>query len=230
MNKESLIIIRPNEFHHFKTNSQKPYERCTIHFKFEDLYSISSNQGLLSPFLDRELGEKNQFVLSTKDCISDVFRRMDCCTDLPSDVLEMKTQFILGELLTIILNMSRQNQFASVANKSESIASDLQKHINFGIYSQFSLDDLAKKFFVSKYYLCHTFKKHTGVSILEYILKKKLLIAAQHIKNGTKANKAAELAGFGSYSSFLRAHKRIMGSNPTNRSSKQIETKGEILC
>ena len=221
LKEESLIILRQNEFHHFILNSQENYERCTLHFKFEDLESIASNEALLSPFLDRALGEKNQFMLSKEDSLSDLFNRFDRCASLPLEEKMMRTQFILGELLTVILNMSRRNQFTDRANQHESIASSLQKHINFSIDSQFSLDDLAKKFFVSKYYLCHTFKKHTGVSILEYILKKKVLIAAQHIKNGTKANKAAELSGFGSYSAFLRAYKRIIGTNPTMRKTNR---------
>ncbi|MEI6602964.1 MAG: AraC family transcriptional regulator [Clostridia bacterium] len=219
LHRNSFIILRQNEFHYFKLNSSSPYERCALHFNPTELNPNIFNDKLLSPFFDRNIGERNQFIATPDDQVEAIFQRIDSCTTLPQDEKEWKTKFLLGELLVTILNLSRRNEFQQSYNTSNSLAKNLLHYINLNITSKFSLDELAALFFVNKFYLSHVFKKFTGVSVLEYSLRKKVLLASQLIKNGRKASEASELCGFGDYSTFYRAYKRILGLSPSNKNN-----------
>ncbi|MBQ4611051.1 MAG: helix-turn-helix transcriptional regulator, partial [Clostridia bacterium] len=47
-----------------------------------------------------------------------------------------------------------------------------------------------------------------------YIQQKRLMLAADLIKEGTPVAEAAAKCGYGDYSAFLRAFKKLFGVNP----------------
>ena len=221
LRKNTVIILRPNEFHYFKLNSPETYERCALHFNPNEFKHTLFSDLLLNPFLNRTLGEKNQFIPLPDDNFVELFQRIDFCAELPEDESRIKIQFLLGELLSMILNMSRRTEFTSSHDTNNSFAASVLHYINLNISKKISLDQLATTFFVSKFYLSHVFKKYTGVSVLEYMLRKKVLLASQLIKNGRKATEASEQFGFGDYSTFYRAYKRILGESPSKKIVKK---------
>ena len=77
-----------------------------------------------------------------------------------------------------------------------------------------SLDALAKEFSFSKNYLCRIFRRDTGLTVGEYVRKKRLAYARELIKEGKKTEQAAALAGFCDYSAFYRAYKKEYGHLP----------------
>ena len=221
LKRNNMLIMRPSEFHCFKFDKPLGYERCALHFNSEELFECLSDKTLLSPFLDHEPGKNNLIIPREEDGILDIINRMDECSNLTLEECKLKTQFILGELLTTILSISRRSLFAPNYDSSNTLANSLLEYINSNITLHITLDDLANKFYMSKYYLSHIFKKYTGVSILEYILRKKVLFATQLIENGKKSFEVAEQCGFGDYSTFYRTYKRITGSPPSKSGSKK---------
>jgi AraC-like DNA-binding protein len=217
LKKNTLLLMRPSEFHYFKIEKPIDYERCVLHFDINELMECFSNNLLLSPFQNRELGKNNLLLPYSEDEIEKLFHKLDKCSILPPEEQTLKAQFILGELLCLILNISKRDEFDTAFNSSNALVEAIIQYINKHINSPIVLDELSSKFFVSKYYLSHMFKKYTGVSVLEYALRKKVLLASQMIKNGEKAIVAAKNLGFGDYSSFYRAYKKFLGESPKNK-------------
>lgn len=91
------------------------------------------------------------------------------------------------------------------------------KYISENIRSDLSLDVLAHRFFVSKYYLCRAFKRQSGTSIHNYINLKRVLYAKRLIESGETASHAAYIVGFGDYSTFYRAYIKHTGSSPKSK-------------
>ena len=100
------------------------------------------------------------------------------------------------------------------------ICSFIEEHIE----EDLSLDRLSKEFFVSKYYIAHTFKDNIGLSIHQYITKKRLSLCHQAILGDMSITEAYQSFGFGDYSSFYRAFKREYGISPKDfRDMKYIK-------
>ncbi len=93
-------------------------------------------------------------------------------------------------------------------------------YISNHITENITNDGIAEEFFLSKYYLMHRFKEVTGYTLHSYIVNKRLALASESIKKGTPAMKAAEECGFGDYSSFLRAFRKVYNASPGSLNKK----------
>ena len=80
----------------------------------------------------------------------------------------------------------------------------------------------AKRFFISKYYLCHLFRKHTGVTVLAYLNSKRIAMAHHLISKGEPPTEVAYRVGFQDYSTFYRAYKKETGQAPTEVASRPV--------
>lgn len=96
---------------------------------------------------------------------------------------------------------------------------EILKYINMNLSENLSIDLISEKFFISKYYLMHKFKKETGYTLHNYILKKRIFKASELIETGCPITKAAIQCGFNDYSNFLRAYKKIFNASPRNNTA-----------
>ncbi len=106
----------------------------------------------------------------------------------------------------------RSNPVSTRENASlyQNICAFIEAHIE----EDLSLDRLANEFFMSKYHIAHIFKNNIGLSIHQYITKKRLTYCRQSILSGMSITNAYETFGFGDYSSFYRAFKKEYGISP----------------
>jgi AraC-like DNA-binding protein len=140
-----------------------------------------------------------------------VFDRFEIAENLP---LAERTAYVKTLLSELIILLSASTGEKMVQNEDE-LGARVIRYLNNNIDSDVSLDSLAKRFFVSKYYLCRAFKKHNGVSVHGYITHKRIMYAKQLIESGETASGAAYKVGFGDYSAFYRAYVKIVGKSPT---------------
>ena len=86
-----------------------------------------------------------------------------------------------------------------------------------------SIDDLAARFYISKYHMMRKFREETGTSIHNYLSDKRLLSARDMIREGVSATDACFRCGFRSYSAFSRAYGKFFGETPTGRMAVSAE-------
>lgn len=89
------------------------------------------------------------------------------------------------------------------------------QYINENLTEYFSLDSLTARFYISKYHLSRQFKQFTGLSIYQYIMKKRLIVSRNLLRDGSAVMDACLQCGFGDYSNYLKAFKREFGMNPS---------------
>ena len=87
-------------------------------------------------------------------------------------------------------------------------------YINENLSQTITLEQLAARFYVSKYHLSHAFSREMGVSVYRYILLRRLLLARQLMAAGESAGGACRACGFTDYTSFYRAFKSEYGISP----------------
>ena len=79
------------------------------------------------------------------------------------------------------------------------------------------IDDLAERFFLSKYHMMRLFRRETGTTIHGYLTQRRLTLARELMRGGMSATDACFRSGWRSYCSFTRAYGRHFGSTPTGR-------------
>lgn len=88
-------------------------------------------------------------------------------------------------------------------------------YINENLTEDLSLEHLAAAHYTSKYYLSRQFKQFTGLSLYQYIMKKRLTVSRNMLRNGSSVLDACFQCGFGDYSNYLKAFKREFGKTPS---------------
>ena len=91
---------------------------------------------------------------------------------------------------------------------------DITQYIDHHLEEDLSLDDLAGIFYVSKYYIAHRFRERLGISVHQYILKKRLEQCAASIARGSSITRTFTEYGFRDYASFYRAFRKEYGISP----------------
>lgn len=89
----------------------------------------------------------------------------------------------------------------------------LDRHLSEDI----SIDELAERFFLSKYHMMRLFRRETGSTIHSYLTERRLALAQELMAGGMSATDACFRSGWRSYCSFTRAYGKRFGSTPTGR-------------
>ena len=89
---------------------------------------------------------------------------------------------------------------------SKSLSAEVMDYIGQNLSGELSLDSIAKVMHISKYYLCHCFKKETGLTLGTYIHTMRFLLAKQLLvsTNDTIASIAVRI-GFNDTAAFSKA-------------------------
>lgn len=75
-----------------------------------------------------------------------------------------------------------------------------------------SLDTIAERFFISKFYLSREFKKEYGTTIIQYILTKKITYAKELLRySNSSIEEIASLCGIGDASYFNKVFRKMEG-------------------
>ena len=99
---------------------------------------------------------------------------------------------------------------------------ELLQYLDQHLTEEINIDHLAERFFLSRYHLMHRFREETGTTIHVYLSERRLLLARNLIASGLPATEACFACGYGSYSSFTRAYRKLFGATPTGRSGATV--------
>ena len=96
---------------------------------------------------------------------------------------------------------------------------EILRYINAHFTQPLSLDTIAERFFLSKFYLLRQFKNYTNCTIHDYILAKRILLAKALLRDGMLPGEVGESCGFASYASFYQAFHKRTGVSPSRYSA-----------
>ncbi len=83
--------------------------------------------------------------------------------------------------------------------------------------------DIAGKFGYSEYYFSRMFSKYIGISVMEYVKRRRLISAAKEIMHGMKVIDAALKYSYDSHSGFTKAFKKEYGYTPSLLSAMKMQ-------
>ncbi len=92
--------------------------------------------------------------------------------------------------------------------------SQIKDYISEHVDEKLDLATIADRFFISKYYLSHYFKKETGFSIMQYIAMQKMIRAKQMLRQGCSIQSIAMTLNYNSDSHFISTFQKHVGKTP----------------
>lgn len=220
------LIYPPNCMHRVSHQQEsEPYERFYIYLSKEFLASVSTEEYNFIDKLNQLASDGHnhiscgaQAVLSFVPMIDEI---IDSSNDTsPAAILANRCRMTL--FLIHLFGILEKN-VSDVSDHSSTRMTELIHYINEHASEPLSLDSLAETFSVNKYALLHEFKKYTGMSVYQYILTRRTIMAQQLIQQGMKPGEACIRSGFSDYASFYRVFKARTGKTPIQYAKEQSD-------
>ena len=222
-----LVLVPQGCIHRPEAEPNAPYERRILYLSPEFLRRAGGSCDLAAGF-DRARGEF-LFVVHPADgtggaqlaALEHAEREDAFGRELLAQSLLF--QFLIGLNRAMADDLLQYAKPAAYDRKIESILRYLSEHLTEPV----SIDDLAARFFVSKYHMMRQFRAQTGYTIHGYLTGKRLMFARAMIAAGTPVLQASEESGFGDYSAFLRAYRKQFGAAPNQEKRANTPQKWE---
>lgn len=222
-----LVLVPQGCIHRPEAEPNAPYERRILYLSPEFLRRAGGSCDLAACF-DRAR-EEFRFVVHPADgtggaqlaALEHAEREDAFGRELLAQSLLF--QFLIGLNRAMADDLLQYAKPAAYDQKIESMLRYLSEHLTEPV----SIDDLAARFFVSKYHMMRQFRAQTGYTIHGYLTGKRLMFARAMIAAGTPVLQASEESGFGDYSAFLRAYRKQFGAAPNQEKRANTPQKWE---
>ncbi|MFV0379566.1 MAG: AraC family transcriptional regulator [Anaerorhabdus sp.] len=214
-----ILFVNPLELHHPQaTQDQQVCERIVMWINKKFLDNLASHYASLTTCFDFSLPTHSNLLRlppSYREKITPLLASLlqeSSSNNYANDAMSFAYFMQLIVELNRFSLLQKENN-ATVKSKSPAIIEALN-YINENYQKDLSLDFIANKFFIDKYYLSHEFKSLTGTSLYKYILKKRLIYSKQMLTENIAPTKVCQKCGFSDYANFYRAFKKTYGISP----------------
>jgi len=132
-------------------------------------------------------------------------------------IRKVESQKNLAQILAVrdsaIIHFTKElHEFSNV--KYSPLTLSMIQYINLKVYDSFKTTELAKHFFMSESAVRRRFKKEVGMSITEYVNKRKIIISKIFLLADIPISEISKRLGFFDSSHFYRIFKNIEGITP----------------
>lgn len=214
MKPEDVLLIPAHAIHQPVIGPEAPYARSILWIQPQAL----EEHGLSACF-DR-CREQNAYLLGRdrydRAGLKSLLRELEESLNsdaFGSDVLAYALfQTLMVQVNRWLLPLTPSRRESAV--RSDPKIDEILEYINQNLTGELGVDALAARFYLSRSWLMHRFKAITGCPIHQYVLQKRLILAAQLLREGESVGEAARRSGFADYSTFLRAFRKTYGVSP----------------
>ncbi len=210
-----ILLIPERQIHRSIMHGDTVYERMILWVQDDFLRSFRED-ALLLPFAAQPVGGALYRPEPHKRAaLVDKLTEMERCrrAAFPGHQL-MEDTCLLQFLLELSAQLRSHQAVPLSAVRTDPKLQEMLAYINGHLKEEMTVEGLSRLFFISPSHLMHIFKRHTGCSLHQYIVQKRLTFAFDRIRAGEGVVNAALQSGFNDYSAFFKAFRRQYGCSP----------------
>ena len=159
----------------------------------------------------KERGGLPAFTPKDFDAYQDAFRRLYRIASVESYTRDMEINAALSHLLSLLMADSWHPEEAQTGTKKTGMM-EVKNYLDEHFTEKITLDDLAERFHINKYYLTRIFKEQIGVSIMDYLISIRITAAKNMLRfSKMSAEEIGIACGIGDVYYFSRVFKKVEG-------------------
>ena len=220
MEPGDIVLVPHHTIHKAEIDRSVQYDRVIIYLDSKYIDRAAPESGLLGCFhaADRE----RRYILSPSADENAQLQRL--LSELEASLedgefgAEVMQNARLMQLLVQVNRVSLRGGSVRAVPPGDPKIEAVLSYINENLSGELTVEALAERAFMSRYHFMRLFKAQTGDTVHGYIRQKRLLRAAQLIREGVPATKAASECGFRDYSTFSRAFRDTFSISPSSLS------------
>lgn len=218
LKRGDLVIIPAGVWHKANVCEDSPYERVYLNIHPSYVKRMSTNEtNLADCFKTPSSSDILIFNLSEKEITSFTSAAQNLIKIINGQEYgnDLKQNIYTTEILLLANTAFRfNNHMDESKNIIPSLLLEISNYVIDNLDGDLSLAKIAEHFYMNGAYLSRYYKKHTGLSLQEYIIEKRLEYAKKCLLKGKSVGESAELSGFGNYYNFIRTFKNRVGVSP----------------
>ena len=215
VHSHQLVVVNPNIIHTEVSYEARPLEYIVLGIDGLELTNPGPDG---APYCIYSFPEHNQVLT----CMQNVLQEMQDCRPEYQTACLAYMQIILVQLTRSASVSVTQTSSRFPANRH---CASVRQYIDQHYKENITLDLLAERVSINKYYMAHAFKREYGVSPINYLIArriqegKRLLTETDH-----SLSQIASVLGFSSSSYFSQSFRNAEGISPTEyRKTNQVK-------
>lgn len=209
----SILWVPAYEMHKVSIRETAQYRRCVVYMSQEFINHLGTE---VEDYFLGVIESKENAVELTRKQVSSLIELFPFDNRKKSQLYNIGgfIQFMEAYIDAISEEKSENDRSSDLPAKDLRLIDEVMMHIKSDPSRDLKIEDIAKEFFISKFYLMRKFKEMTGLTLHRYIIEERLKLATQSIKKGNSLTQTAYNAGFGNYTTFARCFKKVYHMSP----------------
>ena len=183
-----------------------PLETPELRHIYEQFCHLITSTFLLIPLSQNELDYLAKPFLR----LTDLYNQTNDSSALQDDRVILCLGYLLSEIVHLIQVQPHLNQ-----EKYDRYIISLINYINVHLSEKISLTSLSKQFSVGKTKLNADFRKHVGMSVMQYVIQSRLHLAQDYLHSEMSIEEIAAKAGFFDISHLNHSFRHHLNLTPT---------------
>lgn len=210
LSEGDIVLIPPTVLHR---TAGKGAARFLVHFTREHLLRFFTNEALAALPLDRPTAFRVE--PTVRDGIERDLSKM-LADFQSSDGGITPAPLLVGYLYRILFTLTTTPNSYVAEAFADARVGQIVRYVNENYASIRDIDEIAERFFISKFYLCRIFNKSLGLPLITYLNTIKIRAACELMqKERLTITEVATRCGFNSSSYFCKVFRGIKGVSPT---------------
>jgi len=219
----SLLLFNSMDLHLLSLMSpDTENNRYVVYFRPEYINALSTERtDLLECFMLRPFADANVLPLEERAAmeLAGALDRIIALQDAPEEAdygSDLQMKLLLADYLLRINRLYRAHHRIGNRKTVDGYRTvyAILTYLHQNYWDDVSLDQLARQFFINKYYMCTLFRQITGFSPRQYLINCRILKARELLLNAVPVEEVCGKVGYNNLSHFSRAFKDKVGMSP----------------